>query len=239
MNNFIHPGKTMPYTAPAGGVVSGGGYLIGAMFVVAAATIAAGSEFQGVTQGVFSLSKATGEGALVEGQPAFWDVANARITIDPSLGLPIGTIATAALTGDTTCSVRLTGTSLAGRLHTIRKRFTIAQVNAGATLLPAIVGAKYRMVAATGISIGGAAAAVTTVDILATLATASRKLVAFAQASLTQSAVLKDGGTGAAVLADGASYTANDAGAAVTVGKTNSDITTATHIDFSFTYMIE
>lgn len=239
MNNFLKPGKTMTYTAPSGGVTSGGGYLIGALFVVATNTVAETLPFEGETEGQFTLPKTAGEGALVEGQAAFWDVANAKVTIDPSLGLPIGTIATAALTGDVTCSVRLNGMSLAGRLHTVRKRFTIAQVNAGATLVPALPGIKVRMVDATAIAIGGAAGAVTTVDILGTLATVSRKLVAFAQASLTQSAVLKAGGAGAAVLADGASFTANDAGAAVTVGKTNADITTATHIDFSFTYSLE
>lgn len=121
----------------------------------------------------------------------------------------------------------------------IRQRFTIAEVNAGATLLAAIPGHKYRMVGCTAISVGGAAGAVTTVDVLATQSTSSVKLVAFAQANLTQSAVLKDGGTGATVLADGASYVANDANTAITVGKTGSSVTTATHIDINFTYVIE
>ncbi|MGE0460905.1 MAG: hypothetical protein AB7Q16_06010 [Vicinamibacterales bacterium] len=127
---------------------------------------------------------------------------------------------------------------LPGTVYNIRTRFTIAQVNAGATLLAALAGFKYRMVAARAIAVGGAVGATTTVDILATLSS-SRKLVAFAQASLTQSAVLKDGGTGAAVLADGASYTANDANTAVTVGVTGSPITTATHVDISFDYVLE
>lgn len=119
-----------------------------------------------------------------------------------------------------------------------RQRFTIAEVNAGATLLPAVAGKSYRMVSCTAISVGGAAGAVTTVDVSGTSTTA-RKLVAFAQASLTQSAVLKDGDTGATVLADGASYTANDANTAITVGKTGSSITTATHIDINFSYTLE
>lgn len=123
-------------------------------------------------------------------------------------------------------------------VHNIRTRFTIAQVNAGATLLPAIAGRGYRMVACDAIAVGGAAAAVTTVDVLGTVST-SRKLVAYAQASLTQSAVLKDGGTGAAVLADGASYTLNDANTAITVNVTGSAITTATSIDFIFSYTVE
>ena len=123
-------------------------------------------------------------------------------------------------------------------VHNKRQRFTIAQVNAGAELLPAIAGKSYRMVACAALAVGGAAAAVTTVDVLGTVTTA-RKLVAFAQASLTQSAVLKDGATGADVLADGASYTANDAGTAITVGKTGADVTTASNIDVSFSYTIE
>ena len=119
-----------------------------------------------------------------------------------------------------------------------RKRFTIAEVNAGATLVAAVAGKSIRMVNCKAIAVGGAAGAVTTVDVLATLST-GRKLVAFAQANLTQSTVLTAGGTGAAVLADGASYTANDAGTAVTVGKTGSNVTTATHIDVIFDYVLE
>jgi hypothetical protein len=125
-----------------------------------------------------------------------------------------------------------------GAILNKRQRFTIAEINAGATLLPAISGKSYRMIGCKAISVGGAAGAVTTVDINGTLST-SRKLVAFAQANLTQSTVLTDGGTGGAVLADGASYTANDAGTAILVGKTGSSVTTATHIDIVFDYVIE
>lgn len=121
----------------------------------------------------------------------------------------------------------------------VRTRFTIAQVNAGATLLAAIPGAQIRMVGARIISVGGAAAAVTTVDILATQATSSVKLVAFAQASLTQSALLSAGGTGAAILADGASFVANDVNTAITINITGSAVTTATNFDVLFTYTVE
>lgn len=240
MINFIKPGCTNTFTVPAAGVTSGGGYLIGALFVVATSTVAfaSGATFEGVTEGVFTLPKTISEGALVEGDPAFWDVANAKVSIDPTLGIPIGSIAEAALTGDTTCSVRLNGVSLVGRTMNVRRRFTIAEVNAGATLIPAVPGLSIRMIDAFGISVGGAAAAVTTVDIIGTVSTA-RKLVAFAQASLTQSTVLRAGGSGAAVLADGASFTQNDVSTAVTVGKTGSSVTTATHIDVNFTYSLE
>lgn len=136
----------------------------------------------------------------------------------------------------------LTGERIWGQessVQNIRTRFTIAQINAGATLLAAIPGFKYRMVACSAISVGGAAAAVTTVDVLATQSTSSVKLVAFAQASLTQNTELKSGNSGAAILAGGVSYVANDANTAITVGKTNSDVTTATHIDVIFSYVVE
>lgn len=123
-------------------------------------------------------------------------------------------------------------------VQNIRTRFTIAQINAGATILAAIAGHKYRMVSCTATAYGGAVGATTTVDVSGTVSTA-RKLVAFGQASLTQSAVLKDGGTGATVLADGASYTANDANTAITIGKTGSDLTVATGVDINLCYVIE
>lgn len=135
-------------------------------------------------------------------------------------------------------TLTVTGTvSITGMVQNVRKRFTVAEINAGAELVPAVAGKSIRMVSCKAIAVGGAAGAVTTVDVLGTLST-GRKLVAFAQANLTQSTVLTDGGTGAAVLADGASYTANDAGTAVTVGKTGSNVTTATHIDVIFDYVL-
>jgi hypothetical protein len=124
-------------------------------------------------------------------------------------------------------------------VQTLRSRQTIAAVNAGATVLAAIPGYKYRLVDAAIITIGGAAGAVDTVDILGTQAAAGVKLVAFAQASLLQSVVLRAGESGAAVLADGASFAANDANTAITVGKTGATITTATHFDFILSYVLE
>lgn len=124
-------------------------------------------------------------------------------------------------------------------VQTVRTRFTIAQVNAGATLVAAIPGFKIKMVDCIGIAVGGAVATTTTVDVLATQSTSSVKLIAFAQASMTRSTVLRPGVSGCAVLADGASFVANDANTAITVGKTNSDIATATHIDFIFSYLVE
>lgn len=123
--------------------------------------------------------------------------------------------------------------------HFVRTRFTIAEVNAGATLLPAIAGWRYRMVDAAAIAVGGAAAATTSVDILGTITTA-RKLVAFLVAGLTQSTLLRAGAaTNGVLLADGASFVQNDANTPITVSKTGASVTTATHIDILFWYQID
>jgi hypothetical protein len=124
-------------------------------------------------------------------------------------------------------------------VHNLRTRLTIAQINAGATLLAAIAGKSYRITSCHAIAYGGAAGAVTTVDVKGTQSASVVKLVAFAQASLTQSTVLKMGGSGATVLADGASYTACDVNTAITVAITGSNVTTATGIDFILGYTIE
>ncbi|HTE48255.1 MAG TPA: hypothetical protein VK636_23620 [Gemmatimonadaceae bacterium] len=134
----------------------------------------------------------------------------------------------------------MAGSVLAGVAdQNIRVRATIAQVNAGLTLLPAVPGFKYRMISARAIAVGGAAGAVTTVDVIGTQAASPAKLAAFAQASLTQSTVLTAGGAGAAVLADGASFVQNDVNTAITLGKTGASVTTATAIDILLSYALE
>ena len=117
-----------------------------------------------------------------------------------------------------------------------RGRFTTAQVNAGATVLAAVPGYKYRVHDAAMIAIGGAAATATTIDLLGTQSTSSVKLVANAVAGLTQNTLLRAGATNSAILAGGVSFVENDTNTAITIGKTGSDLATATHIDVLLTY---
>lgn len=126
-----------------------------------------------------------------------------------------------------------------GEVKTIRRRCTIAEINAGVTLLAALPRVRYRMTDCFAVAVGGAAAAVTSVDVIGTV-TNARKLVAFLVAGLTQSTVLRAGAaTNGVVLADGASFVQNDVNTAVTVGKTGSDVTTATHVDIVFSYVAD
>jgi hypothetical protein len=127
---------------------------------------------------------------------------------------------------------------LAPLTQNLRARVAIADVNAGYTLVPAIAGYKHRMIDCHITAIGGAAGAVTTVDILGTQSSAA-KLVAFAQANLTQNTMIRANGTGGTILAAGASFTLNDANTAITIGKTGSAVTTATHFDVVLLYATE
>lgn len=111
--NFIQPGDVLELTAPAGGVVSGQGYVIGALFVVALGSAAAGEKFQGATCGVFELPKAGGA-APAEGAVAYWNNTAKTVTGTSASGLfPVGAFAKAAAGADATALVRLNGTSTA------------------------------------------------------------------------------------------------------------------------------
>lgn len=124
-------------------------------------------------------------------------------------------------------------------VHHVRSRFTVAEVNAGATILAAIAGYKYRVADVALIAVGGNAGTATTVDVLATQSASSVKLLAAAVAGLTQSTLLRAGATNATILADGASFVQNDANTAITIGKTGGSLATATHIDVLLSYTIE
>lgn len=108
MRNYIQPGNTITLTAPAGGVVAGGGYKIGQIFVVAVTDAAAGDPFEGMTEGVFDLPKNTAQ-ALTEGALVYWDDTNDEVTTTTTGNLPIGVAVKAALAADAEGRIRLHG----------------------------------------------------------------------------------------------------------------------------------
>jgi len=79
--NFIQPGNVLTLTAPAGGVVSGAGYMIGDLFVVALHDAAEGAAFEGQCVGVWQLPKKSGE-AWTEGAAIYWDGSECTTTAD-------------------------------------------------------------------------------------------------------------------------------------------------------------
>lgn len=126
------------------------------------------------------------------------------------------------------------------RVFTKRQRFSVAEINAGASFLPAPgVGFAYRIIDAAMIAVGGAVTGSTDVRILGTRAAGSVALLVAAVAALTQSALLRAGAANAVILADGASFTILDANTAVTVGKTGGSAATATHVDVIASYQVD
>lgn len=108
MKNKVKRGDSLTRTAPAGGVISGNAYLIGAQLIVAASTVAATWPFEGEARGVFTLPKATGS-AWTEGQLLYWDNTAKNVTTVSTSNTRIGCADAAALAGDTTGQVYLTG----------------------------------------------------------------------------------------------------------------------------------
>lgn len=110
MKTYIRDSDRIPLTAPTGGVVADRGYLIGAMFVVAAASAPAGATFTAQIEGVIDLPKAASitpaPGALL-----YWDDTNKVVTTTASGNTKIGVHAGPAASGasDATVPVRLNG----------------------------------------------------------------------------------------------------------------------------------
>lgn len=236
---YLKQGNVLALTAPTGGVTSGAPIFVGNIFCIPKSTVAQTLSFDADVAGLHSLTKA-GSQAWSEGDRVYWDIANTRCSSDCTAGPLIGIAAEAVGSGAglTTGKVRLNEPCIESGIYHCRQRLPIATINAGATLVPAIPGCKFRLVDAFAIAYGGAVAAVTTVDILGTV-TSDRKLVAFGQAALTQSAMVRAGAAAGVLLADGASFTANDVNTPLKVAVTGSPITTATGIDFMLQYAIE
>lgn len=123
--------------------------------------------------------------------------------------------------------------------YTLRTRVTLAQLNAGLTLLAAVAGFAYRLIDATLIAVGGAATTGTSVNIIGTRAAAPVQLLVVAIAALTQSALVRAGAANAVLLADGASFTALDVNTPITVITVGAAMTVLTNLDVVVTYAID
>jgi predicted RecA/RadA family phage recombinase len=108
MRNYVQPGDSLTLTAPSGGVVSGTGYLIGAIFGVAAVTAAEAAAFELLIKGVFSLAKTSAQ-AWTEGQKIYRHAGTGAMDNDPTTGPLVGVAAAAAANPSSTGIVRLNG----------------------------------------------------------------------------------------------------------------------------------
>jgi len=120
-------------------------------------------------------------------------------------------------------------------VKTLRTRITLAQANAGVTLLPALPGVKWQLLDWVMIALGGNAATATSLNIAGTSAASAVQLAVTAIAALTRSAVVRAGAANAVVLADGASFAALDVNTAVTCVSVGT-MATATGFDITIDY---
>ncbi len=79
MRNFIQPGNVIGVAAPAGGVASGAGVQIGALFGVASTTQAAGEAVEIAVSGVFELPKEATVDTFAVGAELEWDAVAGRV----------------------------------------------------------------------------------------------------------------------------------------------------------------
>lgn len=108
--NFKQPGDALDLTAPSGGVVSGGAYLIGALLVVALVSAAAGEQFAASAVGVWELPKVSAQ-AWTECAKVYWDDTAKNVTTTATSNTLIGVAAAAAANPSATGLVRLNGTA--------------------------------------------------------------------------------------------------------------------------------
>ncbi|CBS88988.1 DUF2190 family protein [Azospirillum lipoferum] len=110
MKNFVHNGASINVAAPAGGVTSGGGVIVGALFGVAATTATEGEPVSLAIVGVYELPK-LGTAVIAAGGLVSWDATNHRCDAPGTGRYPIGAAIQAAGNGAGTVKVRLDGVS--------------------------------------------------------------------------------------------------------------------------------
>jgi predicted RecA/RadA family phage recombinase len=112
MKNFIQNGDMISVTAPAGGIASGQGIVVGSLFGVAAKAAAEGESVEIATTGVYELPKAPAT-VIAQGARVAWDDA-AKLVVLPGIGFyPFGIAVLAAGNGPTVVRVRLDGVATA------------------------------------------------------------------------------------------------------------------------------
>lgn len=108
MKNFIQSGHHIDINAPAGGLFSGAGVIVGSLFGVAASAAVEGALVSVTTTGVFDLPK-LGAAVFAVGDPVSWDQANGQCVAPGAGFFPIGAAIGAAGADAGAVKVRLDG----------------------------------------------------------------------------------------------------------------------------------
>jgi predicted RecA/RadA family phage recombinase len=108
MKNYIEPGETLTFTAPAGGVTTGVAVLIGGLIVIPATTAAAGAAFEGALCGVYGNQLKAAGTAWTVGQVLYFDSADSTFkTAASATARRAAVAAVAAAAGDLTGTIKL------------------------------------------------------------------------------------------------------------------------------------
>ena len=108
MKNHLQKGDIITVPAPAGGIASGEGAIIGNIFGIAAFAAAVGEPVELATTGVYQLPKATAA-VLTVGARVAWDNTAKNINAPGAGRFPVGVAAEAAGNGITSVAVHLNG----------------------------------------------------------------------------------------------------------------------------------
>lgn len=85
MKTYFEDGDVLTLTAPTGGVVSGTGYLVGSLVVVATKTVAQTLPFEGLAVGCVNVTKVAEE-TWTEGLKIYFDESEGKFTLDSDTG---------------------------------------------------------------------------------------------------------------------------------------------------------
>jgi predicted RecA/RadA family phage recombinase len=113
MRNYVQPGRSITVAAPTGGVLSGDGVLIGALFGVAQHDAAEGADLELLTEGVVELAKATPL-AITVGDRLFWNGADKKLDKTATAQVCVGLAVAAAASADATVRIKLIASTPAG-----------------------------------------------------------------------------------------------------------------------------
>lgn len=108
MKNFVQEGDTIHIDAAPYAVAAGAGLLMTSIFGVAVGDIENGGEGEIVTEGIFTLAKATGA-AWAQGDLLYWDDSAKKLTKTSASNYLVGSAAAAAESADATGDVWLPG----------------------------------------------------------------------------------------------------------------------------------
>lgn len=107
MKNYLQPGNSLDLIAPAGGVVSGVGFIIGQIFAIAVATKAAGEVVAGMVEGVYEMPKLAADNMTV-GLKVNFNNTTKEMQLATSDLDGVATVVEAAGAATTTVKVKLT-----------------------------------------------------------------------------------------------------------------------------------